>query len=76
MTAAAHSDWLVLDIYRDVARIRRLIADAEAAGLKITIRVDGEAAGTYVVEPDFELELMGVPQALDKLYGFVPAGRR
>jgi catechol 2,3-dioxygenase-like lactoylglutathione lyase family enzyme len=60
---------------RDPAAIRDLIREIQAAGLKITIPVDGEACGTYVVEPHFEIELMGVPAALDKTYGFKPAGR-
>jgi catechol 2,3-dioxygenase-like lactoylglutathione lyase family enzyme len=60
---------------RDVPAVRALIARCQAEGVKITIPVDGEAAGTYVVEPDFELELMGVPEALDKMYGFTKGPR-
>jgi catechol 2,3-dioxygenase-like lactoylglutathione lyase family enzyme len=61
---------------RDVTAIRALMARVQAAGLKITIPiVHGEAAGTYVVEPGFDVELMGVPAHLDKIYGFIPIGR-
>lgn len=61
---------------RNVAAIRALMARVQAAGVKITIPiVYGEAAGTYIVEPDFHVELMGVPAHLDKTYGFVPIGR-
>jgi catechol 2,3-dioxygenase-like lactoylglutathione lyase family enzyme len=61
---------------RNVAAIQALMARVQAAGVKITIPiVYGEVAGTYVVEPDFPIELIGVPAHLDKLYGFVPIGR-
>jgi catechol 2,3-dioxygenase-like lactoylglutathione lyase family enzyme len=61
---------------RNVAAIRALVARVQAAGVKITIPiVYGEAAGTYVVEPGFYVELMGVPAHLDKIYGFAPIGR-
>jgi catechol 2,3-dioxygenase-like lactoylglutathione lyase family enzyme len=61
---------------RNVAAIRALMARIQAAGVKITIPVVfGESAGTYVVEPGFFIELMGVPAHLDKMFGFVPIGR-
>jgi catechol 2,3-dioxygenase-like lactoylglutathione lyase family enzyme len=61
---------------RNVSTIRALIARVQEAGLKITIPVAyGEVAGTYVVEPGFAIELVGIPEHLDKLYGFVPIGR-
>ena len=61
---------------RNVPTIRALMARVQAAGLKITIPVVfGEVAGTYVIEPDFSIELVGIPAHLDKSYGFVPIGR-
>jgi catechol 2,3-dioxygenase-like lactoylglutathione lyase family enzyme len=61
---------------RNVAAICALIARVQASGLKITIPVVyGDAAGTYVIEPHFYIELMGIPAHLDKTYGFVPIGR-
>jgi len=61
---------------RNVAAIRALIARIQAAGLKITIPVVyGDVAGTYVVEPGFPIELLGIPAHLDKIYGFLPIGR-
>jgi len=61
---------------RNVPAIRALMARVQAAGLKITIPVVyGEVSGTYVVEPDFSVELVGIPAHLDKIYGFAPVGR-
>jgi hypothetical protein len=61
---------------RNVSTIRALMTRVQAAGLKITTPVVyGEVAGTYVVEPDFFIELVGIPAHLDKSYGFVPIGR-
>jgi hypothetical protein len=61
---------------RNVPAICALMTRVQAAGLKITIPVVyGEVAGTYVVEPGFPIELIGVPAHLDKIYGFVPIGR-
>lgn len=61
---------------RNVSTIFELISRVQAAGLEITIPVVfGEVAGTYVVEPDLPVELIGIPAHLDKIYGFVPIGR-
>ena len=61
---------------RNVSTIFELISRVQTAGLKITIPVVfGEVAGTYVVEPDLPVELIGIPAHLDKIYGFVPIGR-
>jgi catechol 2,3-dioxygenase-like lactoylglutathione lyase family enzyme len=58
---------------RDAAVIRALIARVQQAGVKITVAVSiGDVAGTYIVEPDFEIELLGMPAHLDKVCGFVP----
>lgn len=61
---------------RDVNAIKTLIARVRAAGLKITIPVSfGEVAGTYIVEPGLQVELIGIPAHLDTMFGFKSIGR-
>lgn len=61
---------------RNVNAIRALIARVQAAALEITIPVAfGEVAGTYVVEPGLQIELIGIPAHLDKIFGFASIGR-
>jgi catechol 2,3-dioxygenase-like lactoylglutathione lyase family enzyme len=56
---------------RDVGAVRALTARVISAGLKTTGPVDaGRVAGLYIVEPDFELELMGAPPEVDAKIGF------
>ena len=58
---------------RDIGAIRRLIARIREAQARITVAFDSEeSAGTYVIEPDFEIELMGVQAFQDAKYGFAP----
>lgn len=69
----------------DVARARYLyqgVLGAEIQPLELLHEpedecpvVYGEVSGTYVVEPDFSVELVGIPAHLDKIYGFAPVGR-
>jgi catechol 2,3-dioxygenase-like lactoylglutathione lyase family enzyme len=61
---------------RDVPAVQKLIKRVQDANLKITLPVVmKDSAGTYVVEPNFEVELMGVPASMDKKIGFVSIGK-
>jgi catechol 2,3-dioxygenase-like lactoylglutathione lyase family enzyme len=53
--------------------IRALIDRVHGHGIRTPVVVDNTMlTGTYIIEPGYELELMNVPEELEKMLGFVP----
>lgn len=75
------SDWRVSDQgfvnialgSRDAQAMAGVIDAVGAAGFTRTAVLQQGGVGTYVVDPGCEVELIGMPEALDGVLGFLPA---